>query len=92
MHPDQRSSQGRAQRKALGIRRRVGASGAALDGSFPPKARKKRWATYNGLPQGIGFLKRALRVPRTGIFGEKIAFSTMPSEAEETIPRVAELQ
>ena len=40
MHPNQRASQWQAQRKALGIRRRVGASGDALDGSFPPKPRK----------------------------------------------------
>jgi len=35
--------------KALSIRRRVGASGDVLDGSFPPKPPKMRWATYERL-------------------------------------------
>src|SRR5262245_37013741 len=39
----------RAQRKALSIRRRVGASGDALDGPFPAKPAKMRWATYKRL-------------------------------------------
>ena len=39
----------RAQRKALGIRRRLGAGGDALDGPFPPKPPKMRWATYKRL-------------------------------------------
>ena len=43
------ASHWRAQRKALGIRRRVGASGDALDGPFPPKPTKMRWATYERL-------------------------------------------
>src|SRR5262245_25052094 len=40
------------QRKALSIRRRVGASGDALDGPFPPKPPKMRWATYER-PQAV---------------------------------------
>jgi hypothetical protein len=40
------ASHWRAQRKVLSIRRRVGASGGTLDGPFPPKPRKMRWATY----------------------------------------------
>ena len=43
------ASHWRAQRKALSIRRRVGASGAALDGPFPSKPPKMRWATYKRL-------------------------------------------
>jgi hypothetical protein len=43
------ASHWRAQRKALGIRRRVGASGDALDGPFPPKPPNMRWATYDRL-------------------------------------------
>ena len=39
----------RAQRKALSIRRRAGASSDALDGPFPPKPPKMRWATYERL-------------------------------------------
>ena len=38
-----------AQRKALNIRRRVSASGDTLDGPFPPKPPKMRWATYKRL-------------------------------------------
>lgn len=38
----------RAQRKALNIRRRLGASGNTLN-AFPPKPPKMRWATYNRL-------------------------------------------
>jgi len=38
------SSHWRAQRKALSIRRRVSASGDALDGPFPPKPPKMRGA------------------------------------------------
>jgi hypothetical protein len=40
------ASHWRAQRKALGIRHRVGASSDALDGPFPRKPPKMRWATY----------------------------------------------
>jgi len=43
------ASHWRAQRKALSIRRRVGVSGDALDGPFPPKPPKMRWATYKRL-------------------------------------------
>jgi hypothetical protein len=43
------ASHWRAQRKAISIRRRVGASGDALDGPFPPKPPKMRWATYRRL-------------------------------------------
>ena len=43
------ASHWRAQRKALGIRGRLGASGDALDGPFPPKSPKMRWATYERL-------------------------------------------
>ena len=43
------ASHWRAQRKAISIRRRVGASGDALDGPFPPKPPKMRWATYERL-------------------------------------------
>ena len=43
------ASHWRAQRKASGIRRRVGASGDALDGPFPPKPPMMRWATYERL-------------------------------------------
>src|SRR5262245_24009740 len=43
------ASHWRAQRKALSIRRRFGASGEALDGPFPLKPRKMHWATYNRL-------------------------------------------
>jgi len=39
----------RAQRKALSIRHRLGASGEALGGPFPPKPQKMRWATYERL-------------------------------------------
>jgi len=37
------------QRKALSVRRRLGAIGDALDGPFPPKPPKMRWATYRRL-------------------------------------------
>jgi hypothetical protein len=43
------ASHWRAQRKALSIRRRMGASGAALDGPFPPEPPKMRRATYKRL-------------------------------------------
>ena len=43
------ASHWRAQRKALRIRRRISASGDALDGPFPPKPPKMRWATYRRL-------------------------------------------
>ena len=43
------ASHWRAQRKVLSIRRRVGASGDALDGPFPPMPPKMRWATYERL-------------------------------------------
>src|SRR5215475_10909484 len=43
------ASHWRAQRKALSIRRRVGANIDGLDRPFPPKPRKMRWATYNRL-------------------------------------------
>ena len=43
------ASHWRAKRKALSIRRRVAASGDALDGPFPPKPPKMRWATYKRL-------------------------------------------
>src|SRR5262249_6391791 len=43
------ASHWRAQRKAISIRRRVGACGEALDGLFPPKPPKMRWATYERL-------------------------------------------
>ena len=43
------ASHWRAQRKALSIRRRVGATGDALDRPYPPKPRKMRWATYKRL-------------------------------------------
>jgi len=43
------ASHWRAQSKALSIRHRVGASGDALDGPFPPKPAKMRWATYKRL-------------------------------------------
>ena len=39
----------RAQRRARDIRRRLGASGDALDGPFPPKPRYMRWTTYERL-------------------------------------------
>src|SRR5215475_12998800 len=39
----------RAQRKALSIRRRVGATGDALAGPFPSKPPKMRWRTYKRL-------------------------------------------
>src|SRR5215471_15421110 len=39
----------RAQRHALSIRHRLGTSGDALDGPFPPKPPKMRWATYERL-------------------------------------------
>jgi len=39
----------RAQRNALSIRHRLGTSGDALDGPFPPKPPKMRWATYERL-------------------------------------------
>src|SRR5262249_50920996 len=38
-----------AAAKAISIRRRVSASGVALDGPFPPKPPKMRWATYERL-------------------------------------------
>ena len=40
------ASHWRAQRKALSIRHGMGASGDALDGHFPAKPPKMRWATY----------------------------------------------
>jgi len=43
------ASHWRAQRKALSIRRRIGASGTALDGPFPSKPTKMRWTTYKRL-------------------------------------------
>ena len=43
------ASHWRAQRKALSIRRRVGAGEDALDGPFPPKRPKMRWLTYERL-------------------------------------------
>jgi|SRR6516164_342030 len=43
------ASHWRAQRKALSIRRRVGASSDALDGPFPAKPAKMRWRTYRHL-------------------------------------------
>ena len=43
------ASHWRAQRKTLSIRRRVGGSGDALDGPFPVKPARMRWATYNHL-------------------------------------------
>ena len=43
------ASHWRAQRKALSIRRRIGANGVALDGPFPSKPPKMRWATYKRL-------------------------------------------
>src|SRR5262249_4208076 len=43
------ASRWRAQRKALSIRRRAGASGDALDAPFPSKPPKMRWATYRRL-------------------------------------------
>src|SRR5215471_36612 len=43
------ASNWRAQRKALSIRRRVGAGGDALGRPFPPKPPKMRWATYRRL-------------------------------------------
>jgi hypothetical protein len=43
------ASHWRAHRKAITIRRRLGASGDALDGPFPPKPPKMRWATYKRL-------------------------------------------
>ena len=47
--PISEASHWRAQRKALSIRRRVGASGNALAGPFPPKPPKMRWVTYKRL-------------------------------------------
>jgi len=43
------ASHWRAQRKALNIRRRVGASDDTLDGPFPAKPGKMRWTTYKRL-------------------------------------------
>src|SRR5262249_32117151 len=43
------ASHWRAQRKALSIRRRVSTSSDTLDGPFPPKPPKIRWATYKRL-------------------------------------------
>src|SRR5262249_23961326 len=43
------ASHWRAQRKALSIRRRIGASGTALDGPVPAQPPKMRWATYKRL-------------------------------------------
>src|SRR5262245_32973024 len=43
------ASHWRAQRKALSIWRPIGARGAALDGPFPSKPPKMRWATYERL-------------------------------------------
>jgi hypothetical protein len=43
------ASHWRAQRKAVNIRHRLGASGDALDGPFPPKPPKMRWTTYERL-------------------------------------------
>jgi len=51
------ASHWRAQRRALSIRRRVGASGDALDGPFPPKPPKMRWATYRRLRAVDGALQ-----------------------------------
>ena len=49
MHPKSEASHWRAQRKALSIRHRFGVSGVTLDGPFPPKPPKMRWATYRRL-------------------------------------------
>jgi hypothetical protein len=43
------ASHWRAQRKARNIRRRLCASGIGLDGPFPAKPSKMRWATYKRL-------------------------------------------
>jgi len=43
------ASHRRAQSKSLSIRRRVGTSGSNLNGPFPPKPPKMRWATYKRL-------------------------------------------
>ena len=45
--PQSEASHWRAQRKALSIRRRLGAE--TLDGLFPPKPPNIRWATYERL-------------------------------------------
>jgi hypothetical protein len=39
----------RAQRRALGIRQRLGARGNSLDAPSPPKPRRMRWKTYDRL-------------------------------------------
>jgi len=43
------ASHWRAQCKALGMRRRLGARGDMFDGPFPPKPPRMRWATYERL-------------------------------------------
>jgi len=64
------ASHWRAQRKALSIRRRLGASSDALNGPFPPKPSKMRWVTYRRLRavdaalQGQRFLGAAGDVAR----------------------------
>jgi len=52
------ASHWRAQRKAVSIRHRLGASGEALDGPFPPKPPKMRWATYKRLQALEGALQK----------------------------------
>jgi hypothetical protein len=52
------ASHWRAQRKALGMRRRIGAGGDVLDGPFPPKHPELHWLTYKRL--------RAVRAMRAG--------------------------
>jgi hypothetical protein len=56
----------RAQRKALSIRRRVGASYDALGGPFPPKPPKMRWATYKRLRAIDAAHRRARAVAQEG--------------------------
>jgi len=59
----------RAQRKALSIRRRVSASGDVLDGPFPPKPPKMRWATYRRLRAVDATLAEQWLIGATGDLG-----------------------
>jgi hypothetical protein len=63
------ASHWRAQRKALSIRRRVGASGDALDGPLAPKPPKMRWVTYERLRDVDAALQEQWLRGTAGVFG-----------------------
>jgi hypothetical protein len=62
------ASHWRAQRKALSIRRRLGASGNSLD-AFPPKPPKMCWATFKSLRATDAALQEQWPFGATGALG-----------------------